>query len=404
MTFKRTTAYKRIRSETSKRIRAIQGGTAASKTISIIMRLIVLAQHDKTPTLTSIVSESFPHLKRGAIRDFLMIMEAHGFEPARWNKTNFTYTFPNGSKIEFFSADLPSKIRGPRRNRLFINEANNIPFETFEQLEIRTSEFIYLDWNPVAEFWFEEHVSKRKDVDHLIMTYKDNEALDQSIIDSIEERKHRKGWWQVYGLGELGEIEGLIFKGWQIIDEIPYEARLERRWLDFGFTNDFTAIGDLYYYNGGYIVDELLYQKGLKNKNIADVLSAQPEQALVVADSAEPKSIAEIKDFGVNIVGVSKHRGETKNVGFVKWSIGIVQGEKISVTRRSFNILKEYRNYFWLVDKNGVILNSEDPKCDNHHMRGLAYAICNLAPIKRKHELRREIGRNLHNQLQVNPT
>jgi len=181
---------------------------------------------------------------------------------------------------------------------------------------------------------------------------------------------------------------------------------LERRWLDFGYTNDLTAIGNLYYYNGGYILDEVLYQKGLKNKQIADTLLAQFEpKALVIADSAEPKSIDEIRDYGVNIVGVSKTRGETKNEGFIKWSIGIVQGEKISVTRRSVNILKEYQNYLWLVDKNDKILNVEDPKCLNHHMRGIAYALCNLTPIKQRQERRRQEGQRQWemNQQPTNP-
>ena len=205
----------------------------------------------------------------------------------------------------------------------------------------------------------------------------------------------------------LGEIEGIIFSGWKIIDEVPHEARLERRWLDFGYTNDQTAVGDLYYYNGGYIVDEVLYQKGMSNKQIADTILAQIEpKTLVVADSAEPKSIDEIKSYGVNAVGVSKTRGETRQETFVKWSIGIVQKEKISVTKRSINIIKEYRNYLWAVDKDGKILNVEDPKCLNHHMRGIAYALCNLTPIKQRQERRRQMGLDAmynYNHPRINP-
>lgn len=387
----KTTATEKIQ-ELKKRIRVVQGGSSASKTFSIILYLIDQAQRDKAPTLTSIVSESFPHLKRGAIRDFLLILKGLNiYKDQSWNKTNYTYTFETRSQIEFFSADQPGKVRGPRRDRLFINEANNINFETYEQLEVRTKEFIFIDYNPVREFWAHTEL---KNHDFLILTYKDNEALDPEIVRSIEQRRHRKGWWQVYGEGQIGEIEGIIFTGWNIIDEIPYEARLERRWLDFGFTNDQTAIGDLYYYNGGYIVDEILYQKGLKNKQIADTLLNRPElKTLVVADSAEPKSIEDIRGYGVNIIGVAKTRGETKNEGFVKWSIGIVQNEKISVTRRSVNILKEYRNYLWMVDKDGKIINIEDPKCANHHMRGIAYALCSLVPIKQRQEKRANMAR-----------
>ena len=153
MYYKSTTATKKIASLT-KRIRIIQGGTSASKTISILIYLIAKAQTDTTPTLTSVVSESHPHLKRGAIRDFLNIMkEHHYFVDSQWNMSNSTYTFETGSTIEFFSADQPDKLRGARRQRLFINECNNVRFDAFEQLEVRTTEFIFLDYNPTTEFW-----------------------------------------------------------------------------------------------------------------------------------------------------------------------------------------------------------------------------------------------------------
>ena len=223
----------------TKRIRICQGGTSASKTFSIIFYLARLARLDDKPTLTSIVSESFPHLKRGAMRDFLIIMKELGiFENNRWNKTDSFYTFETGSKIEFFSVDQADKVRGARRERLFINEANNVSFDAFEQLEVRTKEFIFIDYNPVAEFWAFTELNNRNDVERIILTYKDNEALNQNIIDSIEQRKNRMGWWKVYGLGELGEIEGRIYTGWQIIDKIPHEARLERYGLDFGYCVD----------------------------------------------------------------------------------------------------------------------------------------------------------------------
>lgn len=231
--FSITQATRKI-AKLKKRIRAIQGGTSAGKTIGTVEVLIDLAQRDEKPTLTSIVSESFPHLKRGVMRDFLLIMQEHSyFKDSSWNKTDYTYTFETGSKIEFFSADQPSKVRGPRRDRLFINEANNIPYEAFDQLEVRTKDFIFLDWNPTNEFWWYTEVEpNRNDWEKIILTYKDNEALSQEIRQSIEQRKTRKGWWQVYGLGQLGEVEGKIYRDWQIVDEIPHEARLEVRGLD----------------------------------------------------------------------------------------------------------------------------------------------------------------------------
>lgn len=338
----------------TKRLRCVPGGTSASKTISILLYLIAKAQSDKEPTLTSIISESFPHLRRGAMRDFLRILKEHRYYNDRlWNKTDSTYTFETGSTIEFFSADQPQKLRGGRRDRLFINEANNIPYSAFEELEVRTKEFIFLDWNPTNEFWYYTDIKPdRKDYEELTLTYLDNESLDPRIVESIESRKHRKGWWLVYGLGQLGEVEGRIYTGWQIIDKIPHEAKLVVRGLDFGYSNDPTVIVDVYQYNGGYIFDEQFYRTGAHNDEIANFLNALEEPTtLVIADSAEPKSIDEIRKFGVTIVGAQKGRGS------VKRGIDFVQSQKCSVTKRSTNIIKCYRNYLWDTDRDGKILN-----------------------------------------------
>lgn len=365
-----TTATKRVMS-LKKRIRAVQGGTSASKTISILLYLIHLAQSDKKPTLTSVVSESFPHLRRGVMRDFMNIMESHKyFKDDRWDKTNSIYTFETGSKIEFFSADQASKVRGPRRDRLFLNECNNIPYEAFDQLEVRTKEFVYLDWNPTNEFWFYDQVLNRSDVEHIILTYKDNEALATEIIQSIEQRMGRKGWWDVYGLGQLGEVEGKIYKDWQIIDEVDHHARLERYGLDFGYSNDPSALVAIYYFNGGYILDEIMFLKGLSNKQIADTILNNP-QALVIADSAEPKSIDEIRSYGVNI------QPAEKGTDSVAHGIQLVQGQRISVTSRSTNIIKEYKNYLWETDKDGKILNVPE-HLFSHSMDAIRYGMVSL--------------------------
>jgi phage terminase large subunit len=346
-----TTATKKL-AKLKKRIRAIPGGTSAGKTISILQILIDQAQADTKPTLTSVVSESIPHLKRGAMRDFKNIMLEHRYwKDTLWNVQDSTYTFETGSKIEFFSADQPDKLRGARRDRLFINEANNIPFDAFEQLEVRTKEHIFLDWNPTNEFWYYTEIKgKRDDVEELTLTYKDNEGLDEAIVASIEQRRERKGWWQVYGLGQLGEVEGKIYKDWAIIDEIPHEARLERYGLDFGYSNDPAAIVAVYKYNGGYIWDEILYQKGLSNKRLADVLLNQATNVLVVADSAEPKSIDELITYNINAIGAAK------GADSVRHGIRLVQDQRISMTKRSVNLIREYRNYLWKTDKNGVVI------------------------------------------------
>jgi len=384
-----TTGLKKIKA-LKKRLRIIQGGSSASKTYSILIILIDLAQRDKKPTLTSVVSETFPHLKRGSVRDFLEIMgELNLFKPRSWNKTDYTYMLESGSKIEFFSADQPGKVRGPRRDRLFINEANNVPFETFEQLEIRTNEFVFIDYNPVADFWVSDEIfPKRKDYEHIVLTYKDNEALDKNIIYSLESRKDRPNFWKVYGLGQFGELEGKIYSGWQIIDEIPHEARLERRGLDFGYSLDPSALVDIHYLNGGYILDEQLYQTGMSNKRIADFILdlANHPETLVIADSAEPKSIDEIYGYGVNIRGAEKGRDS------VRQGIQFIQDLPISVTKRSVNLIKEYRNYTWAKDRLGQTIKPNIPEdAFNHLLDGVRYAFETLErrdPAKEKEKLK----------------
>jgi phage terminase large subunit len=386
MIFCKTTAFVKLLLLT-KRIRIIQGGTSASKTISILLYLIDKAQSDTTPTLTSVVSESIPHLKRGCVRDFINILQAHKYwKDAYWNSTDSIYTFETGSKIEFFSADNADKLRGGRRDRLFLNEANNMTFDAFEQLEVRTKDLVFIDYNPTSEFWALTKVNgKRDDAEMIILTYQDNEALSQEIINSIEQRKGRKGWWQVYGLGQLGEVEGKIYTGWQIVDEIPHEARLERYGVDFGYTNDPTAIVAVYYYNGGYIVDEIAYKFGMNNKDIADVLINQPK-ALVIADSAEPKSIDEVASYGLTVIGAVKGKYS------VRYNIEVVQEQQMSVTRRSVNVIKEYRNYLWIIDRDGKNTNIPEDEY-KHAMDAIAYAMVSIAPMKRKLEQNRVLAR-----------
>jgi len=365
--FQLTTATKKILA-LKKRIRAIQGGTSASKTVSIVLYLINKAQSEDNLVI-SIVSESLPHLRRGVMQDFLLIMDNHNyFKDSRWNKSEFTYQFETGSKIEFFSVDQPEKVKGARRDILFINEANNIPFETFNQLEVRTKNEVWLDWNPTNEFWFySELLGKREDIDHITLTYKDNEALDENIVKTLELRKGNKNWWKVYGEGQLGEVEGKIYKDWQIIDQIPHEARLERYGLDFGYSNDPTAIVGIYKYNGGFILDEVCYQKGLSNKQIADIFNNLPK-ALIKADSAEPKSIDEIKGYGLSILPA--HKG----VGSVNQGIQFVQDQRISITKGSVNLIKEYRNYLWQTDKDGKVINTPETGFD-HLMDAIRYGL-----------------------------
>jgi phage terminase large subunit len=284
-------------------------------------------------------------------------------------------------------------VKGPRRDRLFINEANNIPYNTFDQLAVRTKDFIYLDWNPDTEFWFySEVLGKRDDVDHIILTYLDNEAIPEEIRNEIEQHKDKKWWWQVYGLGQLGEVEGKIYKDWQIVDEIPHEARLVRRGIDFGYSNDPTAIVDIYKYNQGFILDEVCYQKGLSNKKIADIISNQ-ETTLTIADSAEPKSIDELTSYGVTVLP------SLKGAGSVLQGIQFVQYQRISVTKRSVNLIKEYRNYLWETDKDGKTLNIPQDLW-NHAMDAVRYGFSKYLEttevIKTQNQ---QFQRNKYNQI-----
>lgn len=363
----------------TKRIRGVCGGTSAGKTISILQILISKAQTDKRPTLTSVVSESFPHLKRGAMRDFKNIMQEHGYwKESAWNATDSIYTFETGSKIEFFSADQPSKVRGPRRDRLFINECNNVAYESFDQLAVRTRLEIWLDWNPTNEFWFYDLLNTRDDVEMITVTYKDNEGLPETIVKDIEAHKSNKNWWTVYGLGQLGEVEGRIYKGWKIIDEIPHEARLEGYGLDFGYSNDPTAVVAVYYYNGGYVLDEVLYRKGMSNQQIASFMN-NLDFGVIVADSAEPKSIDELQMYGLSVVAAKKGSGS------ILQGIGYVQEQSISMTKRSVNLIKEYRNYLWQTDKDGKTINTPEGGFD-HALDAVRYKLSSI--LKPKYEIR----------------
>ncbi len=376
-----------------KRIRAAAGGTSASKTISILLILIDKCQtaaNKDQQLLVSVVSESLPHLKRGVMRDFLNIMESHKyFKEASWNRTDFIYSFSPNVRMEFFGVDTPDKVRGPRRDILFMNEANNCPYESFEQLEVRTRQEIWLDWNPTNEFWFYTDILHnpnvdyvKENVDFITLTYKDNESLSQAIVQSIEAKKHNTEWWKVYGLGQLGEVEGKIYKGWKFIDEIPHEARLERLGLDFGFANDPAALVAIHYYNGAYIIDELLFQTQMSNRRIADYINNSAyRNILVIADSAEPKSIAEMQEYGVNVIGAEKGSGSV--YAGIQW----VQDQKISVTKKSLNVIKAYRNYMWKTDRlSGKIVGSETggKPSPNHNfsdaMDAVRYAMESLRP------------------------
>lgn len=385
-----TTALTKI-SSLKRRLRIIQGGTSASKTFSILAYLIHIAQTNPD-ILISVVSESMPHLRLGAIRDFTFIMKAQRYwDQSSWSIVFNTYTFSNGATIEFFSSDS-DKAHGPRRDVLFLNECNNVSYDIYTQLETRTRKLVILDYNPTSEFWVHTEVISHNPHDFLKLTYKDNEALEPAIVRSIESRRHNKNYWQVYGLGEIGILEGVIYDNWEQIDDVPAAAQLVRHGLDFGFTNDPAALIDIYKYEGGFVLDERLYLSGQKNRALAAAIREiegldpiKPDntyvghtKTLTIADSSEPKSIEEIKDYGVKIIGA------LKGPDSIDYGIQLLQDQKLYVTAGSINLIKELRNYTWKTDKKtGKSLNV--PIDDwNHALDAARYAISDLLGNKPK--------------------
>lgn len=356
-----------------------EGGTRSGKTHSNLTVMYHLC--NSRPAVGSVVSESVPHLKRGAIRDYKRILQVqNAWNDGRWNKTDFIDQLKPDRMLEFFSADNSDKVHGPERDYLFLNEAQNLNYETARQLFVRTKKAILIDFNPTREFWVHEELKNDPKTLWIHSTYLDNPFLTPEQVAEIERNKKNKTWWAIYGEGKIAESEGAIYTGWNIIDDIPHEARLERRGLDFGYSNDPTSLLDIYYYNGGYIIDEQLYRKGLSNKQIADTINnLQKPQTLVVADSAEPKSIDEIKSYGVNIIPTVKGRDS------ITQGIQFVQDQQISITKRSVNTLKEYRNYLWKTDKDGKILNVPED-IFNHSMDALRYGLDSFKPYTQSND------------------
>lgn len=357
------------------RIIANKGGTRSGKTYAVMQLLLVIATTLKRSI--SVVSESLPHLKRGALKDFREILEREGLVEGRdyyENKTDLTFTFPNGSTIEFFSVDNWGKVKGSRRDILFINECNRISYETYRQLTVRTTETIFLDWNPDNEFWYEEHIAQRDTTAEIHSTYLDNPYLDKAQIAEIESNRYNEQWWRVYGLGLTGHIEGTIYRPFIQIDELP-EARSRMRHvygLDFGYSNDPTALVDVYIDEAGrkIYVDEIIYETGLLNSDIAQRMAENniSKATEIFADAAEPKSVDEIgrKVYRYNVKPAYKKD--------LLSQIQFLQQFEIYVTTSSLNVIKESRQYKWKEDRDGNAVN-EPIDAFNHAMDALRYAV-----------------------------
>lgn len=348
-----------------------EGGTSSSKTYSILQLLIQIAMVTTKPLIISVVSESLPHLKRGCIRDFTNIM-GRSWDDRRFNHTDFIYNF-GLAKIEFFSADEPSKMRGGRRDILFLNEANNIDYETYRELDVRTKHFTFLDWNPVSEFWAHEHgLLSHPENAYIHSTYQDALAvLPHEVVERIEAEKERDpNWWNIYGMGRLGKITGLIYPYFEQCTTLP-ESGQEFYGLDFGYSTDPTALvhclltGDLLY------CEELIYEAGMTNDAIAmrmAELGVRKHHAEIFADAAEPKSIAEIHRYGFNI------KPCLKGPDSVEYGHQRLRQYTQFWTKASLNAIKEQRNFRYVPDKNGKLTDKTTHNF-SHLMDARRYAL-----------------------------
>jgi phage terminase large subunit len=362
-----TTYYDTIKSKA--RIQVHQGGTRSGKTYSILKVLIEFCWRNKEAgQVITICRKTFPSLRASSMRDFFEILESQGwYNPANHNKSDGTYRL-FGNMVEFISVDQPQKVRGRKRNILYINEANEVNLEDWRQLILRTDSKIIIDYNPSDEFhWIYDHVIDREDAEFFQTTYKDNPFLEQTTIDEIERLKDvDENYWRVYGLGERGASQATIFTHYKEVSEPKEGWRLKMIGLDFGYTNDPTAIVGIYSDGEGYLMDELLYAHKMSNAEIAKFL--MDYKVPVIADSAEPKSIDEIYGYGVNIMPCMK------GADSVRAGIQYMKSKPLYVTQRSVNGIKELRNYKYHEDKNGNLTN-QPVDAFNHFIDASRYAI-----------------------------
>ncbi len=384
--YKYTGAYYKIldliKSNPKENVFVIRGGQGASKTVSIIQLLIQsLCSQTKEAT---ILSSELSKMKRTVIRDYKKICKDWGVleNEHDFNKSESKHEYFNGSYLDFLGADVNDVGKGFRRDILYINEADKMDVDTAVQFISRASLTI-IDYNPDSLFWGDDFINENN---FITLTFQDNEYLAESEVKSILDYKAKgffntdlpteslfsdgniknKYWsnkWRVYGLGLVGNLDGVIFDNWNTIDEVPGDARLIGIGLDFGYTNDPTAAVEVYKYNGKRILNEIVYRTGMLNSDIAKVL---PKNTFVYADSAEPKSIEEIRRAGINIMPV------TKGADSIIYGIQTMQTQEYLITSKSKNIINEFQKYIWQKDKRGDTQNKPIDKY-NHAIDAIRY-------------------------------
>lgn len=356
-----------------------QGGTSSGKTYSIIQCLFVIAAENPKSVIT-VAGQDIPNLKAGALRDALTIY--NNSEELKtliksYNKSDRIFEYLNGSIIEFKSYDDSQDAKSGKRDYLFVNEANGISFEVYNELALRTKEKIFIDYNPNSAFWVHDNLLGRQGVQLIISDHRHNRFLPQVMRDKIESlRQIDEELWKVYARGLTGKITGLVLNNWVVVDRIPVDAKPIANGLDFGFTNDDTGLIEVYLQNGELWVNELIYETGLTNSDISDkmIRLGVTKNRLIIADSAEPKSIEELSRLGWNIEASLKGPDSIKN------GLDILRRYRINVTRSSVNLRNELGRYKWRTDKDGRSLN-EPIDAYNHLIDPLRYVALNKLKI-----------------------
>ena len=356
--------------QSTKKIIIEQGGTRSGKTYNILIWIIFYyAPHNRKKIIT-ICRKTYPALRATVMRDFFEILRNQDMYRDHFhNKSSSEYILYD-CLVEFISLDMPQKIRGRKRDLLFINEANDLTYEDWQQLIFRTTGRIIIDYNPSDEFhWIYEKVKTREDADFFITTYKDNPFLEKSIKEEIERLRHTdENYWRIYGEGLVGTGKSLIFN-FTPIDNVPREAIFLSYGMDFGYTNDPTTLVEVYKQDDNLYFNELIYQTGMTNRDIGNMLqnlNINP-RAEIYADSAEPKSINEIRTMGFNIRPATKGR-DSINIG-----IDMLKRYNLHITKKSHNTIKEFKHYKWKEDKSGNVLN-QPLDMYNHTTDAIRYA------------------------------